>query len=393
MSFRMKTDANSRRSEGHVAPGFEAVRNELDTYLLSDPTFSAQLAIYHRDELVVDLVGGADLEADSVTGVFSASKGLGAMVLATLVQDGRLSLDKKVVEYWPEFAPYKESVTVRDLLSHKAGLIGVEGGFSLEEILDSSKGAARLAAQRPQWYPGTAFGYHSLTVGIMMEELVRRITGDTLQNLYENVIRKPLDVDFYLGLPTSQDGRYRQVLGFVPNAEQTVELDKKPMVVDGLAALALDTFGKPFNPPWHPNYENVRAAGPTAVGGAGSAWGLAKAYAAALGFLGGSFMNSDTREAFSQQQSWGHDRTLDVAMCFGVVFQKPQPRMEFGSYRAFGHDGAGGALGFADPAYDMGFGYIPMPMQFPGGSKYPGGTNPRPLRLSQIARECVGRLD
>jgi CubicO group peptidase (beta-lactamase class C family) len=132
-----------------------------------------------------------------------------------------------------------------------------------------------------------------------------------------------------------------------------------------------------------PNNPLVRRTGPAAIGGVGSAHGLARLYAAALGQIGAPFAGRSTFEAMSQQHSWGTDRILSVANCFGIVFMKPQPRMPFGSVHAFGHDGAGGALAFADPETDLAFGYVPVPMQ------YPGGADHRSVALARLARDCA----
>lgn len=383
-------DVHHRRSTGTVAPGFEAVQNELDSLLLADATYSAQLTVYWRDEVVVDLVGGADLRADSVTGVFSASKGVSAVALATLVTAGELDLDQRVAHYWPEFARHgKGGLLVRELLSHQAGLVNVDGGLSNDEIVHSEAAAAKLAAQHPQWLPGSAFGYHGVTIGIFMEELVRRITGGTLQALYEANVRAPRGIDVFLGLPESEEPRFQRVLPMRPTPQQAAEIAATTVASDSLTALMYNSLHRDFAPDSvdiGPNNRVIRAAGPAAVGGVGSARGLARLYAAALGFVGEPLLDPATIAAVSQQQAWGHDRTLNVDMCFGVVFMKPQPRMEFGSYQAFGHDGAGGALGFADPMYDLGFGYIPMPMS------YPGGADPKGVRLSRIARQAALRL-
>lgn len=380
-----------RRSTGTVEPEFEAVRNEFDALLLADPGYSAQLAVRWHGRLIIDLVGGADLDADSLTGVFSGSKGAAALTIATLVDTGALDLDERVAAYWPEFAAAgKAEVVVRDLLSHKAGLAGVDGGLEEVEILDSSLGAAKLAAQYPLWRPGTAFGYHGITIGILAEELVRRITGETLQQRYERIIRAPRNIDVYLGLPAEEESRFRRVLPMRPTPAQAAEIAGRPVSADGLTALMYNSVNRDHTPgrdSFGPNERAVRAAGPSALGGIASARGLAALYAAALGDLGEPFLEESTVRAMSQQQSWGHDRTLDIDMCFAVMFMKPQPRMEFGSYRAFGHDGAGGAIGFADPMYGLSFGYIPMPMS------YPGGADPKAIRLSQLVRRCVAGLD
>jgi CubicO group peptidase (beta-lactamase class C family) len=390
MSNRV-SDVQQRLSSGTTVRGFEPVRLQLDAYLLEDAAYSAQLAVYWKDELVVDLVGGADLDSTSVTGVFSVSKGVAGIVIAILVQRGDLDLDAPVAAYWPEFeAQGKASVTVRQLLSHRAGVLGVHPSFERREVLNSELAAARLASSHPQWVPGSTFGYHGLTMGIFMEELVRRITNRSLQAFYEEEIRQPRDIDFYLGFPAAEERRFRALLPMKPTAAQQAAMDHGPSSNDSIASLAFNSLHSsdlPLDSKLSPNHREVRAAGPSALGGIGSARGLATVYAAATGNVGGPrLLDEATVSKFSQQQSWGHDRVLNVDMCFGVVFMKPQPRMDFGSYQAFGHDGAGGAIGFADPLYGTTFGYIPMPMQ------YPGGADPRAVRLSQIVRSCVQLL-
>ncbi|MDN6178191.1 MAG: beta-lactamase family protein, partial [Micrococcaceae bacterium] len=156
---------------------------------------------------------GPNSQLDSLTGVFSASKGAAGMVIALLVQDGLLDLEEPVTRYWPEFAARgKKAITVGQLLSHQAGLPGVDGGMAVEHYTESSQGAARLAAAPPVWKPGSTHQYHALTIGIFAEELVRRITGQTLQQVYETRIREPFGIDFHLGLPEGEEPRFREVL-------------------------------------------------------------------------------------------------------------------------------------------------------------------------------------
>jgi CubicO group peptidase (beta-lactamase class C family) len=387
MTFSV-ADVNHRLSAGSVSAGFEPVRNQFDAYLLADPAYSAQLSVYRNGELIVDLTGGPDLAEDSVTGVFSVSKGISALVIATLVRDGQLALDERVAHYWPEFAECgKDQVTVRQLLSHQAGLPGMPGGLPFEELRDSSVAAARLAAAFPDWRPGSDFGYHGITIGVFMEELTRRITGRTLQETYESKIRARHDIDFYLGLPADAEPRFREVLPMAPSSEQQAQLDRHASAPDGLTALA---FNSPLrgqsvlDSPISPNLREVRAAGLAAVAGTGSARGLAKAYATAIGAAGAPpLLDAGTIAQVAQQQVRGLDRVLNKTMCFGIVFMKPHQEVEFASYRAFGHDGAGGALGFADPLYGIGFGYIPNPIQFPGAA------DPKAVHLSQIVRSCI----
>lgn len=382
------SDTSKRLSTGTAALGFEAVRTKFDAFLLSDAAYSAQLCIYWRGEPVVDLSGGADLAPDSITGVFSASKGVSGIVVALLVDRGLLDLEQTVAHYWPEFAANgKDRILVRELLSHQAGLPGVDGGFTLEEVLDSRLAAEKLAAARPLWRPGSTFGYHGLTLGFLLEELVRRVAGETLQQFYEREIRAPRAIDFYLGLPRSEEPRYREMLPMAFTPQQAAERDTRKSSPDSLGALMNnDLPGRRsiLGEPLFPNVLEARQAGSAAIGGVGSGRGLAQAYAALSG--PDPVVSAETIATMSQQQVWGLDRSLNAQMCFGIVFMKPQPRMDFGSYRAFGHDGAGGAIGFADPLYDLAFGYVPLPMQ------YPGGCDPKAIELSHLARACIRRL-
>lgn len=374
---------------GSASAGFEPVRDQFEAYLSADPAYSAQLAVYHRGELVVDLAGGPLLAADSLTGLFSASKGLAAIAFATLVDDGRIALDKPVAHYWPEFAAHaKGAMPVRQLLSHTAGLLGVPGGFRDDEVLGSVAAAARIAAERPAWMPGSAAGYHGLTMGIFLEELTRRVTGGTLQDLYESAIRLPRDIDAYLGLPESEEKRFVPVGPLRPTDEQAAELAARYAVPDDIAGLAFNNVNNPVPLDQiylSPNTRAVRAKGPAALGAIGSARGVARAYAAALGHIGAPVLGPETIAAFSQQQAWGRDRVSGQTASYAVVFEVPSPEFPFASYRGFGHDGASGSLGLADPLYDMALGYVPNPME------YPGGADRRSAKLSHLARQAIAR--
>lgn len=336
----------------HVAPGYENVLELFESFLAKDPQYSAQLAAYHHGKQVVGLIGGPDMDEGTITGAYSCSKGVAAMVIALLVQDGLLDLDARVAHYWPEFAVHgKDRLLVREALSHQAGILGVEGGFALDEFTTPGA-AARLAAARPSWQPGRQFGYHALTIGILMEELCRRTAGESLQDIYGRRIRTALDIDFYLGLPEELEPRYRDVL---------YAIDPQQPWVDQLSLDGLNSNAPVSTIMELPNVRSVRRAGMSAAGGVGSAEGLARLYAAATtGVNGGEgFLAPATVELMSQEQVWGLDRSSGLDNAFAVVFMKPHPSRNFGSHRAFGHEGANAALGFADPAYGLGFGYIP----------------------------------
>jgi len=160
---------------GRVAAGYEPLRQEFEAVAAAEPGFGAQLTVFARGELVADLWAGDGMAADALTGLYSITKGAAHLVVALLVQDGVLKLDRRVSSYWPEFSGGgKDALTLRDLLAHRAGLIGVNGGFSLAELADDRRLAARLAGQRPFWQPGTGYGYHAYVVGALTGEVVRR---------------------------------------------------------------------------------------------------------------------------------------------------------------------------------------------------------------------------
>lgn len=363
------------RSTGFATADFAAVRELFDSFLAQDPDYSAQLAVYRGGVKVLGLSGGFHLAPEDITGMYSCSKGVAAFVIALLVQDGSLDLDRTVASYWPEFGAHgKDRITVRQALSHQAGLPGVAGGFALAE-LTTAEAAARLAGAVPLWRPGTAFGYHALTMGILMEELCRRVAATTLQDLYDTRIRQPYGIDFFLGLPEDQEPRYREVL-YADDPDQPW-LD--PLSFEGLSSNApVSTILE------LPNHRVIRACGMSSAGGVGSADGLARLYAAATTGLDGAapFLTQGTLEAMSTEQVWGLDRGSGQGNAFAIVFMKPQPERNFGSHRAFGHEGANAALGFADPGYGLGFGYVPRRVE-------EGRTNGRAQRLSAAVRRAA----
>ncbi|UVJ39359.1 serine hydrolase domain-containing protein [Arthrobacter sp. CJ23] len=368
-----------------IAPGFESVADLFRSFLDEDPEYSAQLAAYHRGVKVLDLSGGPHTRPDSVTGVFSCSKGMAGLVMALLVQDGALDLDTEVAKYWPEFgAEGKATITVAQLLSHQAGLLGVEGGLTLEEYNHSELAAAKLAALRPLWKPGSAFGYHALTIGVFMEELCRRIAGTTLQDIFEQRIRSVTGAHFYLGLPESEEPRFEPIRWAADPSEPWVD----PSSHMGLTANShvgdiLDL----------PNDREVRAAGLSSAAGVASAEGMARIYAAALTGLApdggltavGPLLTEATIQTVAAEQVFGIDRVFGETSAFGTVFMKSHARMPYGSYRAFGHDGASASLGFADPVYDLGFGYVPQQAE-------PGGNGCRNVLLSSAVRQAITLL-
>lgn len=364
-------------SQGIAAPHFASVRELFDSMLAADPRYGAQVAVYHRGAKVLDLVGGPDISADSVTGVFSCSKGVAALAFSLLVQDGLVDVDAPVATYWPEFAQNgKASVTLRQLLSHQAGLVGTQGGFAMEEYNDLPAVAQRLAQMAPMWRPGSGvFGYHALTMGVFLEEICRRVTGERLQDLYNRRIREPYAASMFLGLPESQEHRYRPVLFDEEAAPDFFD----PHSIAGVSGNVQAGNLLPF-----PNIRSVRAEGSTSGAGVGSADGLARVYAGAVTGIGElpPYLTPETIAVMTQEQVWGLDRVFCTTSAFALTFMKSHPRMDFGSAEAFGHEGANASLGYADPIYQVGFGYVPARNE-------EGTTAGRAMQLSAAVRKAI----
>ncbi|MFD0886052.1 serine hydrolase domain-containing protein [Streptosporangium algeriense] len=359
-------------SNGVVLPGYEPVRERFEALLSEDPGYSASVAAYVDGEPVVDLWGGARMARDSIVTTFSCTKGVSGVCVGLLVERGLLDLDAPVREYWPEFARHgKAAVTVRQLLSHQAGLVGVDGGFSVAELLGHERLAERLADQRPYWQPGAGHGYHAMTIGVLADELVRRTDGRTLSAFYTEEIRLPRDIDFFIGLPESEDDRVVPLLPPEPPEDPALVAATNATFAHGtIGGIAMNTEVAGF--PSLVELANTTAlhrAGPPAMGGVGSARGLARLYASCIGDASGArLLSTETVEAVSRLQTIGDDLVLGMPTRFATLFQKPDQRLTYGSHRAFGHDGVGGGIGFADPTTGLSFGYTTPDMPSPGGA-------------------------
>jgi CubicO group peptidase (beta-lactamase class C family) len=371
-----------------VAAGLEPVQEAFEAHCAKDETHSAQLAVYVGGELAIDLTGGPGLAPDSLLPVFSSSKGATAVVVALLVQRGQLDLDQRVVGYWPEFgAQGKAEVTVRQLLSHQAGLPGVDGGFTIEEAMAHTPLAERLAAQRPMWRPGAAFLYHAITIGTLADELVRRIDGRSVGEVLRDEVTGPRGIDVWLGTPESEEPR---VVPFdMPLPEELMaylaELDLDAAAPpDAVTAVSLPG-GDIISLLARINDVDFRRSSVPAASMLANARGLAKLYACLRHDVDGPrVLTDDTIGQMAQPQATGIELGTGLEARFGVIFQVPcPPRWSFGSYRAFGHDGAGGSLAFDDPTYDIAFGYTVQRLPLPGG------MDARAVELTQVLRRCL----
>lgn len=359
------------RVEGAVAPGFEPVRDAFARTLATRPEpVGAQLAVRRHGTTVVDL-WSSDTAADAVTGLYSVAKGVAHLVGALAVQDGLVDLERPVRDYWPEFAAQgKDDVTVGTLWSHGAGLVAVPEGFTVDELADDAALAARLAPQRPWWRPGAAYGYHAFVIGALVAEVVRRATGAPLAEHYERRVRVPYGVDLHLGLPGAARTRYVPVLA---PAGATVE-PAAPQVPTDRASLADLAFNQHAAPPTDvvafSDDARVQAGGPTSAGGYGSARGIAALYAAAATGDGARppLLGAATAARLADVRLGGRDLVTDDVDHFGAGFERIAARFPTVSARAFGHSGAAGSLGFADPVTGVAYGYARRRFGAPGGA-------------------------
>lgn len=360
--------------QGTVATGYEGVREEFAKVVAGERAdYAGQVVAYVRGELVVDLWAGPGFTADTLTGVFSSTKGAAHLVVALLVQDGVLDPDQRVSHYWPEFAEEgKQDITLRELLAHRAGVVGADAGFSLAELADDRLIAARLAGQRPYWRPGAAFGYHAWVICALTGEVVRRVTGRSIQELFEERVRAPHGLDFYLGLPEELEPRFATTLPMSPTPEQQAEIDAEEVrAPESLSGIAFNEHRADVPELWDfPNQRIARALGQASAGGVASARGLAGMYAAATTGRNGRppLLEPATMAAFAQVQSIGYDIVSRVHKAFGLGFSAVGEFYPFLGQGAFGHSGAAGSQALADPRSGLAYGYNRRRYAYPGGA-------------------------
>lgn len=363
--------AEARGIGGTCAAGFEPVRDAFAESAARFPSLGAALTVIVAGETVVDLwLGFRDSDrtrpwtGDTIVNVASAVKGAVATLVHQLVEQGDLGLDDTVASRWPDFAQAgKEAITVRQLLTHQAGLPGIRASLPVESIGDWEALTSALAAEAPWWEPGTKHGYHVITWGFLVGEVLRRVTGKSVGALLRERLAEPLGLDLYLGLPDSEEHR----VAFCPPAAPppggafNPYGDKKP----DPSSMAMRAFMFPSDriDPGIVNTRAWRAAEVPASNGQGNARGLARLYGALAngGQLGGArVLRPETIERMAVEQVAGIDAVLGMEDRFALGFMLPSPMRPFGrGPRVFGHPGAGGSLGFADPDARVGFGYTP----------------------------------
>ncbi|MFI6371281.1 serine hydrolase domain-containing protein [Streptomyces sp. NPDC050546] len=382
---------------GTVAEGFEPVREAFVRNFETLGERGASVAVYRDGQRVVDLWAGTkDIdgttpwERGTAQVVRSATKGVAVAVLLLLHQRGQLDLDAPVGHYWPEFkARGKERVLVRHVLNHRAGLPVLDHPLTPEQALDPLRGPEAVAAQTPAWEPGTDHGYHALTYGWMLDELVRRVTGQGAGEWLAARITGPLGLDLWLGLPEAEAHRVGRA-GRVEGPEPTGGLRARPKrsvteAYEDPASLTRRAFAAitPFPDQNDPAY---RAAALPATNAIATADGLARFYATLIGDTAGAarLFTPETVELARAEESAGPDRVLVVGTRFGLGYMLHGSASPFLAPGSFGHPGRGGALGFADPESGIAFGYVT------NGFRKTVTADPRAQGLVRAVRQSLG---
>jgi CubicO group peptidase (beta-lactamase class C family) len=386
---------------GTVEPGFDRVADAFAAIFDDPGEDAAAVSVYSDGAQVVDLWGGKDvvhdrpMPTDALMMVASCSKGITATVLAMLVEQDRIDPERPVAAYWPEFAAAgKEQVTVGMVAAHTAGLPYPPLGTGLRG-LDLHRGpaiTAHLARAAPLWPPGTAMAYHPVTLGTLLDEMVKRATGSSIAKHLRTLVAEPLGLQMWIGLPETLVGRV--VPGRWEETSPMLPADAPPP--PGSYAELRQQFLRE-NPPMDPDFGNAEevrehyAAERPAVGAITDARSLARMYAATLQPVDGvQLITEATRTRVTAPrtdavQTLIESGTAGPDIRFGLGYQLASASMPGLGPRSYGHTGAGGRLGLADPDHGIGFGYICSRMRDIG----PAG-DPRWKRLFDAVADSVG---
>lgn len=354
--------------QGHCDPRFTAVRQAFAENFEKRGDVGAAVCVYVNGKPVVDLWGGYANAArtrpwdyNTIASVASTTKGMVAICAHMLVERGLLDLDAPVARYWPEFAQAgKATIPVRWLLSHRAGLPAVRRDMPPQSLYDWYAFTGALAETAPWWEPGRRHGYHALTFGHLVGEVIRRISGKSVGQFLRTEVAGPLAADFFIGVPEAEDARAAEILPDPPPRPGDPTMWE--VLLRDPTSMAGRAFLNPSRTPEVVNTRAWRAAEIPAGNGHTTARALARIYGALAcgGTLDGvRLLQPATIATAIVEQSAGLDAILSFPTRFGLGFMLTLPERPFGpNPRAFGHPGRGGSIGFADLDGGIGFGYV-----------------------------------
>jgi CubicO group peptidase (beta-lactamase class C family) len=364
----------------------------------------AAVSVWQNGKPILDLCGGfrdaqreSPWTSDAPVLVWSATKGIGSACLLHVLQEHKIKLDRRVAEFWPEFAQArKQKITLAQLLSHQAGLCALDRRV---DVLDYDAVIQALETQTPLWPPGTAHGYHARTFGFLLDELVRRITGKTLSDYWQENFARPLNLNFWIGLPEKENSQVATIYAVKsgkppePKSRQSGSDFYADLVTPGTLARKVFTSPYGLNAISRMNAPAIRAQPIVSFGGIGTASALAKFYSIVANggrFDGRTIFSAETLEWMSRTLADGIDRVFQIPTAFSAGFMKDSARTQgaavssppnfregrignrpslvtrriFGpSPKAFGHPGAGGSHAFCDPENRLAFAYVMNQME------------------------------
>jgi len=393
---------------GSVEPGFEKVKEKFAENFEKGEEVGAACTVYHKGKKIVDLWGGYrdkkskdPWKEDTMVLVFSTTKGISGLAVALAHTRGYFEYDEKVSKYWPEFAQKgKENITVRQLLSHQAGLCAIDEPMDLDTLGDVEKMGKIIAEQAPLWEPGKMHGYHGITLGWYESELIRKTDPQhrTIGQFFQDEIAKPLGIEFYIGLSEDiPDSRIANIYAPMYKFRMLFNMDKypKPFVKAFIkkGTITNRTFSNPkvLGQTMRYNTRELRRIELPASNGIGLVRDIARLYG--IFAQGGYELNikQETLDAImkpaADPELGRFDQVLQIESRFSLGFLKPTPEFQFGtSEKAFGTPGAGGSFGYADPDTQTGFAYA---MNKSGFYLY---DDPREHVLSEAVFECIRKL-
>ena len=346
---------------GECDPQFSKVKETFEKLYQEDREIGSCFAVYKDGNPLVELWGGFQdkdktkpWQKDNLVTVYSTTKGVAAFCIALAMEKGLLKYEEKVSTYWPEFASNgKEDITVGMLMSHQAGICSPETR-NVDDYYNQNLMAEKLAGMTPIWEPGTASGYHSMTFGWLTSELILRVTGKSLGTFFREEVGDQHEIDFFIGLPESEDHRVAELVPFEivrnENSEQQkIELTEAQKSQRNSAG-TLDIQ----------NTKAWRQAEIPSANGQGNARGLAKFYSLIVPEDNNiKLLKDDTVNQMTTMQIEGRDLVLAVQVRWGVGFILNKHKVIYGPIEsAFGHSGYGGSCAFGDPENKIGVSYV-----------------------------------
>jgi CubicO group peptidase (beta-lactamase class C family) len=345
--------------KGQCNEQFGRVKDLFQELHTSGKEKGSSYAVYKDGEAIIDIWSGysdADetkpWERNNLATVWSTTKGVAAITCALAVERGLLDYSEKVSYYWPEFSVNgKEDITVEMLLSHQAGICGAQTD-EVNDYYDQELMASKLANMKPIWEPGTASGYHSMTFGWLTTELIKRVTGKTLGVYFREEIGNDRDIDFYIGLPESEENRVAEMIPFSKEDNNQNE-NAEPNDAQKASGSGPNLLKPQNTRAW-------RAAEIPSANGQGSAYGLAKLYSLIVPSDPSlKILKDSTVDAMTRSRIEGRDMVLGVVTRWGAGFIMNKHKVIYGPVEeSFGHSGFGGSCAFGDPKNKLGISYV-----------------------------------